>query len=99
MSIAQKCGYDLTKPTSALYEYSQNEIHLFIDGVLSGPVSVFGDLNKDNALNSLDQNYLRRIITGLLIPTKNQIIAADADSNGKLNPIDANNITRLILDN
>jgi len=56
----------------------------------TGNKIVYGDLNGDSSVNSLDLVYMRKYILGMIkeFPYENGIIAADLDGNEAVNSID-----------
>lgn len=98
VDIALDCGFDLTKPATASYEYARNELHIFIDGTITPPEFILGDVNCDKVLNALDTNLAARIMTNTVVPTIAQKTAADVYKDDTINPIDINLIIRIIAD-
>ncbi len=55
-----------------------------------------GDINGDGKINIMDINVLKRLATGNIEPTLEQLDAADYNCDGKVNAIDANTLSRYI---
>ena len=75
--------------------------HNFVDGICticgeadnSAPK---GDINGDGKINAMDINIVKRILSGTMEPTEEQILAGDLDGNGTLNGIDSNFLSRIV---
>lgn len=61
------------------------------------PEFILGDVNGDGVINSKDSNLLRRIISGVSIPTAKENNAADVKQDGIINGMDANALTRFLV--
>ncbi len=55
-----------------------------------------GDLNGDGAVNSIDANVMKRIVSGIVTPDEAQLIAGDFDNDGVINGMDSNVLVRVI---
>lgn len=60
---------------------------------------LYGDLNEDGKIDSLDSALLGRYILGIIteFPTENGEIAADLNGDGKINTMDYTLLKRYIL--
>ncbi|MBQ4066637.1 MAG: dockerin type I repeat-containing protein, partial [Clostridia bacterium] len=55
---------------------------------------VSGDVNGDGAVNAMDVNVARRLISGSVTPSAAQNKAGDVNGDGTFNGIDANLLAR-----
>lgn len=61
------------------------------------PVEIItGDLNGDGIVNTMDANIGKRIISGTVTPTADQIKAGDMNGDGTYNGVDANILVRIV---
>ncbi|WP_010251290.1 dockerin type I repeat-containing protein [Acetivibrio cellulolyticus] len=60
------------------------------EGIVNDNVAIYGDVNGDNKVNSLDFAYMRQYLLGIItnFPYDNGIKAADVDGNGAFSSID-----------
>ncbi len=60
---------------------------------------LYGDLNNDGVINSVDASMLKRYIIGIIdeFPSENGLVAADLNGDGKINSVDSSLMTRYIL--
>lgn len=57
---------------------------------------VTGDLNGDDAVNSMDVNLMKRVLAGVLTLTDEQMTVGDLDGNGQINSFDSNDLSKII---
>jgi len=60
------------------------------------PEFMIGDLNGDGKLNGMDVNISKRILSGAIFPSDEQLIAGDLNGDGIFNGADANYLVRLV---
>ncbi|MBQ4066358.1 MAG: DUF4091 domain-containing protein [Clostridia bacterium] len=93
---------------TACDDYAGEEVleapgHSFVNGACSvcgeeepvvEPEYVSGDVNGDGAVNAMDVNVARRLISGSVTPSAAQNKAGDVNGDGTFNGIDANLLAR-----
>ena len=58
---------------------------------------LFGDINLDGKVNTIDANYARRYAAGLLTLDERQKLAADVSGDGEINVMDSSLIRRYVV--
>lgn len=58
-----------------------------------------GDINGDGAVNGKDSNLMTRIVSGNVVPTLIEKIAADVKEDNTVNGVDANGLKRMVAGN
>ncbi len=60
------------------------------------PDVIAGDLNGDEKVNAMDINIAKRILSGNIEPTDEQLLAGDVTGVGKFNSFDSNFLSRFV---
>ena len=60
------------------------------------PDYIPGDVNGDGAVNAMDANIMKRILSGTVTPTDLQILSGDVNGDGELNGFDSNFLSRIV---
>ncbi len=98
--VCKNCDYAETTVIAS-------EGHKFADGVCGvcgeadpdyseEPDYIIGDFNGDTNINAIDLNIAKRILSGAVTATKEQVLAGDANGDGIFNGIDSNLISRFV---
>ena len=97
--IAEDLGFDLTKPLSISYSQVGNEYRFMFVGEKLPSAVKEGDLDGDGKVSAIDSNILRRIVSGQIQATDDQMLAGDIDGDTKITGMDSNILKRRIAGN
>ena len=62
----------------------------------ASPDVMKGDLDNNGEINSLDSNFLKRILASKITPTEIHLIAGDVDGDGEITSLDSNYLARML---
>ena len=93
-------SFEIPKNAKYLYILNNNAAgnNLIPESVIFGYKNlVFGDINLDGKVNTIDANYARRYAAGLLTLDERQKLAADVSGDGEINVMDSSLIRRYVV--
>lgn len=85
-------GYTLHTCTVCGSSYKDN----FKDPIGGSDEGVYGDIDGDGTVNAKDLNLIKRLVSGIVTPTPEQLAYGDVNGDGKINGLDANILARFV---